>query len=351
MHISKSSLCWPNAGIISVSAFSKSSCTTETWPMSFDFEMSDMFTLRFNANDVAQRMSPSSSAPEKFLVCVARAGMETSLSRYPFSLMFLVWMLRISTRPFSSGRLISTCISRRPGRSKASSMRSMRFVIPITRRLLRASTPSIFESSWFTMLSWTPVLSRELPRDLQIESISSKITTCSWEFSPWSLYSFSASTKRLRMFSSAWPTYLFRISGPLTIFGSAAFRNLASCLAMSVFPVPGGPCSSIPRTWLMPRSRIMCGGKTRAAKARRKMSPNSFESPPMPSSAKLKSGRKMLRCCTLLLRTCSFPDGPCENSNSVCEHSMPLSALPLASSPSRTSGSRVSTCSLRTVPL
>ena len=194
-------------------------------------------------------------------------------------------------------------------------------VIPISRMLFNESTPSIFESNWFTMLSCTPVPSRVDPRDLQIESISSKITTCKGEFSPKVFSSFSASANKFLIFSSACPTYLFRTSGPFTILGSAAFRNLgcadpspmkqkkwhtmkhvslqishiyqiqpfgtcpphlgpplprnfASFRAINVFPVPGGPCSSMPLTWLMPRSRIMCGGKTRAAKARRKMSPN-----------------------------------------------------------------------------
>mmetsp|Transcript_62701 Transcript_62701/g.149664 ORF Transcript_62701/g.149664 Transcript_62701/m.149664 type:complete len:226 (+) Transcript_62701:1018-1695(+) len=225
--------------------------------------------------------------------------------------MLLVWMFKISTLPCSSGRLISTWISRRPGRRRASSIKSLRFVMPMSKMLFKESTPSIFDSSWFTMLSWTPVPSRVDPRDLQIESISSKITTCKGEFSPSVFSSFSASANKFLMFSSAWPTYLLRISGPFTTFGSAAFRNFASFLAISVFPVPGGPCSSMPLTWLTPRSRIMCGGKTRAAKARRKMSPNCLLRPPMPRSSKLKSGRKMFLCCSLLLSTWSFPEGPC----------------------------------------
>mmetsp|Transcript_21941 Transcript_21941/g.62282 ORF Transcript_21941/g.62282 Transcript_21941/m.62282 type:complete len:283 (+) Transcript_21941:1243-2091(+) len=264
--------------------------------------------------------------------------------------MCLVWMLKISTRPPSSGRLISTCTSRRPGLSSASSMRSMRFVMPMRRMLLSESTPSIFDSSWFTMLSCTPVLSLAVPRALQMESISSKMITCSWELSPCILYSFSASAKRFRMFSSAWPTYLFRISGPLTIFGSAALRNLASCRAMRVLPVPGGPWSSMPRTWLMPRSRTTLGGNVLAAKARRKMLPNSLERPPMPSSSKLKSGRKMLRCCTLLLSTCNFPEGPCWRSSSDIELNMPAGTLAGAAPLPRSTGMRPSTVSFSTFP-
>mmetsp|Transcript_11509 Transcript_11509/g.26199 ORF Transcript_11509/g.26199 Transcript_11509/m.26199 type:complete len:371 (-) Transcript_11509:200-1312(-) len=263
--------------------------------------------------------------------------------------MCFVWMFRICTRPSSSGRLISTWTSRRPGLSSASSMRSIRFVIPMRRMLLSESTPSIFDSSWLTMLSWTPVLSFAEPRDLQMESISSNITTWSCEFSPCILYSFSASANKLRMFSSAWPTYLFKISGPFTILGSAALRNFASCLAINVLPVPGGPCSSIPRTWLMPRSRMTWGGNVRAAKARRKMFPNSFERPPIPSSSKLKSGRNMLLCWTLLLRTWSLPEGPCTNSNSVMEPNEPAFTLAGAEPLPRSTGSRLATLNFRSV--
>jgi hypothetical protein len=58
--------------------------------------------------------------------------------------------------------------------------------------------------------------------------------------------SFSASSNNFRMFSSDAPTYLFRISGPLTILGSLAFNIFPICLAISVLPHPGGPCNKMP---------------------------------------------------------------------------------------------------------
>mmetsp|Transcript_29119 Transcript_29119/g.88091 ORF Transcript_29119/g.88091 Transcript_29119/m.88091 type:complete len:348 (+) Transcript_29119:544-1587(+) len=337
-HISKSSSCCPNAGFTSPKARWKSSLVTLMFARSLaDSAKFVTSTFRFSANDVADRIKPSNSAPEKFFVCEASAGNDTAESKYFFSRMDLVWMLRICTRPASSGRLISTCTSSRPGLSKASSMRSMRFVIPMRRMLLRASTPSILDNSWFTMLSCVPVLSDLDPRDLQMESISSKMTTCSWEFSPCAFCSFSASANKFRMFSSAWPTYLFNTSGPFTIFGSAAFKNFASCRAMRVLPVPGGPCSSMPRTCLMPMSLTTCGGNTRAAKARRKIPLNSWSRPPIPSSSKLKSERKMLRDWTLLLSTCNFPEGPCWKERSVWPARMPrFTASALTPSPRST---------------
>jgi hypothetical protein len=40
---------------------------------------------------------------------------------------------------------------------------------------------------------------------------------------------------------------LFNISGPLTTLGSRALSIFPICLAIKVFPVPGGPKSRIPR--------------------------------------------------------------------------------------------------------
>ncbi|KAH3672298.1 hypothetical protein WICMUC_004393 [Wickerhamomyces mucosus] len=43
------------------------------------------------------------------------------------------------------------------------------------------------------------------------------------------------------MFSSEEPTYLLKISGPLTILGSFALSIVPILLAIKVLPVPGGP--------------------------------------------------------------------------------------------------------------
>lgn len=62
----------------------------------------------------------------------------------------------------------------------------------------------------------------------------------------------SASANSLRMLASDSPTYLFRISGPFTTFGSRALSILPICLAISVLPQPGGPNSKMPFTCLQP---------------------------------------------------------------------------------------------------
>lgn len=119
---------------------------------------------------------------------------------------------------------------------------------------------------------------------------------CRSLLSPISSCSFSASSNSARIFASDSPTYLFRISGPFTTFGSCAFSAFPICRAISVFPQPGGPYSSMPRTCLMPILRSTSGGNTREANARRKMSANSLSRPPMPIAWKLnpRSNRRLL---------------------------------------------------------
>mmetsp|Transcript_21395 Transcript_21395/g.59517 ORF Transcript_21395/g.59517 Transcript_21395/m.59517 type:complete len:337 (-) Transcript_21395:683-1693(-) len=220
----------PNLGSTSCSARWKSAYCKISCLGSGALPRSLTSMQRVSAYDDAALTRPSISAPEKFLVFSATWGSFSKASgvmRFAF-LMFLVWMLRICRRPFLSGSPISTWTSRRPGRRRASSIMSLRFVIPMRRMLLRESTPSILESSWLTTESETPVPSRTLPRCLQMASISSMMTMWSMLLSPASICSFSASAKSSRIFSSDAPTNLLRISGPLTIFGS---------LALSAFPI------------------------------------------------------------------------------------------------------------------
>ena len=66
-----------------------------------------------------------------------------------------------------------------PGRKRASSIISSRFVIPIIRILLSCSTPSIFDNNWLTTESPTPVPSFLDPRCLHMASSSSNMIICS----------------------------------------------------------------------------------------------------------------------------------------------------------------------------
>mmetsp|Transcript_35534 Transcript_35534/g.98290 ORF Transcript_35534/g.98290 Transcript_35534/m.98290 type:complete len:317 (-) Transcript_35534:575-1525(-) len=166
----------PNAGFTSLSAKSKSAIISSMSSSLPVFMPPDSaVTCLWKAKLDADLTRPSISAPEKFLVDAASVGSETSLPRQRASRIGIVWMLRICSRPCSSGSEISICTSSRPGRSRASSIMSFRLVMPMTRILLSELTPSILERSWLTTVSPTPVPSRDEPRALHTESISSKM--------------------------------------------------------------------------------------------------------------------------------------------------------------------------------
>ena len=149
-----------------------------------------------------------------------------------------MWIWKISSLPFSSGKFTSTCTSSRPDRSKASSIKSFRFVIPIISTFFGESTPSMRVKSWLTKES--PMLESLLPLCRAIASNSSKIITWRPLLSPFSRYSRIASSKRALSFLYPSPTNLSISSGPLTIFGSTS-KILDISRAIKVFPVPGGP--------------------------------------------------------------------------------------------------------------
>mmetsp|Transcript_19 Transcript_19/g.71 ORF Transcript_19/g.71 Transcript_19/m.71 type:complete len:202 (+) Transcript_19:722-1327(+) len=173
----------PNLGWTSLRARSKSPNRSTKFFSSGGLDKSFTSTHLVNAYDVAALTRPSISAPEKFLVFSAISGILSNTSGIIrlASRMFLVWMPKICDRPLTSGRPISTWTSRRPGRRRASSIMSLRLVMPMRRMLLRESTPSILDSSWLTTESETPVPSRTVPRLLQMASISSRMTMCSMD--------------------------------------------------------------------------------------------------------------------------------------------------------------------------
>lgn len=128
----------------------------------------------------------------------------------------------------------------RPGRSSAGSRRSGRFVAPITKTLLAAPAddiPSSSASSWLTILSITPPESPWFPRFGATESSSSKKMTHG--------LASRARWNTRRTFASDSPMYMLSSSGPLT---EKKFReqDVATALARSVLPVPGGPYKRIP---------------------------------------------------------------------------------------------------------
>mmetsp|Transcript_22874 Transcript_22874/g.71696 ORF Transcript_22874/g.71696 Transcript_22874/m.71696 type:complete len:265 (+) Transcript_22874:316-1110(+) len=174
----------------------------------------------------ASVQSAATSAPTK--PCVSRAMDSGSTSSSSF--MFLVWMRKISRRPFSSGTPMSISRSKRPKRRSAGSIELGRLVAPMTTTLERCLRPSMRVRSCETMRRSTSPL--VLSRLGAMESISS-MKMIAGEF-------FSASSKALRRFDSDSPAILDMISGPL-IRKKKAPVSLATARAMSVFPEPGGP--------------------------------------------------------------------------------------------------------------
>jgi hypothetical protein len=130
----------------------------------------------------------------------------------------------------------------------AGSIRSSRLEAPITMTFFRASTPSISDSSWGTIVDSMSELMPD-PRVRNSDSISSKKMMTG---TPSSAFS-RARWKMSRIWRSVSPTYLFSSSGPLMlrkkdrmlrfpVFSATRLaRELATALAMSVFPQPGGP--------------------------------------------------------------------------------------------------------------
>lgn len=87
------------------------------------------------------------------------------------------------------------------------------------------------------------------------------------------------------MFSYDYPTNLLKTYGPLTIFRDLAFKDLASCRAIRVFPVPGGPYKRIPLTCLIPYFYMIVWGNLLEAKALLKRLVSWLSSPPIPKDS------------------------------------------------------------------
>mmetsp|Transcript_7496 Transcript_7496/g.16751 ORF Transcript_7496/g.16751 Transcript_7496/m.16751 type:complete len:220 (-) Transcript_7496:157-816(-) len=135
------------------------------------------------------------------------------------------------------------------------------------------------------------------PRAFITASISSNTMMCNLLLSPRCLASFSASSNNMRTFSSLCPTNFCKISGPFTIFGGCAFNIFPSCRATNVFPVPGGPYSSTPRTCCNPSRLATSLFTILDANTRRKMSPNCLSKPPTPCSTnELPSSNMRAKC-------------------------------------------------------
>ena len=105
--------------------------------------MSTVRLLRRAANKAASLTKLAKSAPEKPGVPRAKISAFTSGSTGTFR----ICTIRICSRPLMSGKDTMTCLSKRPGRSKALSKTSARLVAAMTMTPELPSKPSISTSS------------------------------------------------------------------------------------------------------------------------------------------------------------------------------------------------------------
>mmetsp|Transcript_28922 Transcript_28922/g.62308 ORF Transcript_28922/g.62308 Transcript_28922/m.62308 type:complete len:312 (-) Transcript_28922:714-1649(-) len=159
-----------------------------------------------------------------------------------------VLILRMSTRPMSSGTPISNSRSKRPKRRRAGSITLGRLVAAITTTFEVGLIPSMSVSSWETMRRSTSPPALSLLGAM--ESISS-MKMIAGAF-------FSASSKALRRLDSDSPASLDMISGPFSKKKYAPV-SAATAFAIIVLPEPGGPYISTPRGGGMPTERKIWG--------------------------------------------------------------------------------------------
>ena len=190
--------------------------------------------LRRAATKAASFNTFSKSAPTKPGVCCATNFKSTSSAKG----LFLAWTFKIASRPLTSGRPTNTFLSKRPGRSRAGSRTSERFVAAITIIPSFPSKPSISIKSWFKVCSRSSLPPpKPTPRWRPTASISSmKIIAGA---------AFFASSKRERTRLAPTPTNISTKSEP-EILKNGTPASPATALASNVLPVPGGPSKRTP---------------------------------------------------------------------------------------------------------
>jgi len=151
----------------------------------------------------------------------------------------LPWISVISRLVFKSGFGIWIILSKRPGLVTALSRMSILFVAAIIRTFPEESNPSIKTSSWFNVVSRSPLDPSSPPaRFLPTASNSSINMTAGW---------FSVANLNIsRSLDDPTPIYFSLNSDPAHRI-KFAFTSPAKHFAISVFPFPGGPSNKTPR--------------------------------------------------------------------------------------------------------
>mmetsp|Transcript_11409 Transcript_11409/g.38908 ORF Transcript_11409/g.38908 Transcript_11409/m.38908 type:complete len:227 (+) Transcript_11409:1258-1938(+) len=191
----------------------------------------------------------SRPAPEKPMVRLAMAESCTSLARG----LPRACTLRMSSRPFTSGRSTGTRRSKRPGRVSAWSSTSARLVAAMTMTPRFPSKPSISVRIWLRVCSRSSLPPKPWPEPARwrpIASISSMKMMQGAFFLAWE--------KRSRTREAPTPTNISTNSEP-----DAEMKGVpaspATARASSVLPVPGGPSMMTPRGILAPTLANLAG--------------------------------------------------------------------------------------------
>mmetsp|Transcript_38633 Transcript_38633/g.92751 ORF Transcript_38633/g.92751 Transcript_38633/m.92751 type:complete len:313 (+) Transcript_38633:859-1797(+) len=154
------------------------------------------------------------------------------------SFLFLMWTLRICSRPLTSGRPTVTRRSKRPGRRSALSRISARFVAATTMTPVLPAKPSISVRIWFRVCSrssFPPPM--PAPRCRPMASISSmKIMHGAFSL---------ACLKMSRTREAPTPTKS-SMNSDAEACTNGTPDSPARAFAIRVLPVPGGPVSSTP---------------------------------------------------------------------------------------------------------
>ncbi|PRL39404.1 hypothetical protein BV095_00485 [Haemophilus influenzae] len=182
---------------------------------------------------------------------------------------------KICSRPFTSGKLTTTCRSKRPGRVKAGSSTSGRLVAAITITPSLPLKPSISTNIWFKVCSRSSCPPpKPAPRWRPTASISSiKIKQGAF---------FLACSNISRTRDAPTPTNISTKSEP-EIVKNGTFASPAIARASKVLPVPGGPTIRIPFGILPPKFWNLFGSRKKST-----ISPtSSFASSQPATSAKV----------------------------------------------------------------
>ena len=157
------------------------------------------------------------------------------------------------------------------------------FEAAITTISSRSAKPSSSTSSWLSVWSFSPETS--LPRVAPTASSSSMNTIAGADLRAW--------RNRRRMRAAPRPTNI-STNEAADWAKKVALDSLATALASSVLPVPGGPCSRMPLGTRAPRARKRLGSRRNSTTSR---SSSFASSTPATSSQLTELDEDGLICC------------------------------------------------------